>query len=330
MVENKIVSIVIPVYNSENYIKALLYKLVKEIDSSFEIIVVDDGSSDNSYNEIKEIENTTDAIISVHQDNGGVSSARNHGLRLASGKYVTFVDSDDDIDIHVLKQNMEALNDTVDLIVFPYIQMRDGTEELHNYSSFTGESIQDVIKYSLETGEFNTSCSKLYMRKNIIDNDISFPEKVKVGEDQIFVLRYLRKCNSIKFEKDVLYKYAVRCGSTMTTFHESRFQDIVAVYNEMKFLNMPCEAAQSSFGTFCSTMAYASHYCTINQMKLMKNNMSSNYFSTIFSIDFTCKTYFNELILFLFKRKMDGIAFFLFKVRAIAVDIIRGIIGGKR
>ena len=96
--ENNLISIIVPIYNSENYIKKCLDSILAQTYSNLEVILIDDGSTDNSYNICKDYQKKDNRIVLLQQKNAGVSRARNHGLEVAKGEYIGFVDSDDYIE----------------------------------------------------------------------------------------------------------------------------------------------------------------------------------------------------------------------------------------
>ena len=95
-------SVIVPIYNREKSIKKCVDSILRQSEKDFELILVDDGSTDNSLNICKDFEKTDNRIIVIHKENGGVSSARNAGIDVARGKYVVFVDSDDYVDNNYL------------------------------------------------------------------------------------------------------------------------------------------------------------------------------------------------------------------------------------
>ena len=107
---NDLISIVVPVYNVENYLDKCIETIVKQTYKNIEIILVDDGSKDNSGSKCDEWKNKDKRIKVIHKVNGGLSSARNAGIEVAAGKYINFIDSDDYIDLRMI----EILYNTID------------------------------------------------------------------------------------------------------------------------------------------------------------------------------------------------------------------------
>ena len=131
---NPQISIIVPVYNVEKYIRRCVESILAQTYSAFELILVDDGSSDRCGDICDEYAEKDHRIIVIHQENHGVSAARNVGLEIAKGKYITFCDSDDEIDINYL-WSLLAPPDSFDLVVegFQYINSIGNTTHIEAY-----------------------------------------------------------------------------------------------------------------------------------------------------------------------------------------------------
>ena len=117
MVKEELLSIIVPVYNVEKYLNRCIESIVNQTYKTIEIILIDDGSSDNSSYLCDEWAKKDSRIKVVHKQNGGVSSARNQGIKVATGEYVQFVDSDDYLDVDFCKNIMSEYSDDIDLVV---------------------------------------------------------------------------------------------------------------------------------------------------------------------------------------------------------------------
>ncbi len=197
----KDLSIIIPAYNAETYIRDCLGSLTKIVDESLEIIVVNDGSTDNTGLIIDNCCNNDPRITQIKLENGGVSRARNAGLEHASGKYIMFLDADDYLipdSIVLIKEIMTA--DKYDFAAFSR-QIIEANKTPWNDSFFfkeketTDQSIIDSIMYT--DSHFNECWGKLY-KKEIIDRfGIQFPQGVVIGEDLMFVMEYYSHCSLV-------------------------------------------------------------------------------------------------------------------------------------
>lgn len=130
---NLLLSIIVPVYNVEKYLERCLDSILVQPFRNFELILVNDGSTDNSLSICKRYEATNNRIVIVDKPNGGLSSARNAGLKVAKGNYVSFIDSDDFISSDFYEANMEFLeqNPDIDMMILPYCKYSDTDNVLY-------------------------------------------------------------------------------------------------------------------------------------------------------------------------------------------------------
>ncbi len=205
---NKIViSVIIPVYNSEKYINKCINSVLSQSFTDFEIIAVDDGSTDSSLVKLNEISNT-DARLKVYSKvNGGVSSARNFGIERAEGEFITFVDSDDTLPKDALKILYDKVNDSIDLVSGSY--QLDGflkKDIIHKNMRFSAD--ERLTRFEEQDRTNWGPCGKLY-RKSIIDAfNVRFREDIYYSEDHIFNLNYTKTItNDILVLSDIVYCY---------------------------------------------------------------------------------------------------------------------------
>lgn len=185
------ISVIIPVYNAEATLNKCVDSVLMQQFSDFEVILVDDGSKDGSFQICEEYARKDSRVTVIHKENGGVSSARNRGLEIAKGKWVTFVDSDDYLG-NVFLPNEEV---GVDIVFGSYLNVIDA-REVGGFSSkvMREASLGDVVaRYGNDT-ILRGPCAK-WFRRDLIGN-IRFPEDMKVGEDTCFVWQYLSRCQT--------------------------------------------------------------------------------------------------------------------------------------
>ncbi len=209
-------SIIIPVYNAEEYLDRCLESVFEQSFPSYEVILVDDGSSDSSPLICERYSSTDPRFKTVHKKNGGVSSARNAGLNLAKGEYVMFVDSDDALLPDALDRMMEGVVDE-DVVVGGYTAFIGGVpgkEVLpRKTDSYRGEGMnfffEDNIRKNCEM--LDAPWSKMYRRKTI--GSLRFNEELSYAEDKLFVFSFLAKCHSAHTCDVPVYAYHIRPGS---------------------------------------------------------------------------------------------------------------------
>ncbi|GEB93261.1 glycosyltransferase family 2 protein [Streptococcus thermophilus] len=200
-------SIILPVYNGEKYIEKCLDSILQNDNRDYELIIVNDGSNDNSR---KIIEKRLDERIKLYNNkNHGVSYSRNYGILRASGDYIMFVDADDYLSYDWHCKVINKLKDK-DWYIFSNENISINKNILER--QICGVNNDGIIL----AGPF----SKVYKRKLIIENNIKFNEKIINGEDMLFNLNYLKKCNSIFKVEESFYKYRVNVGSATKSFNE--------------------------------------------------------------------------------------------------------------
>lgn len=220
---NDLVSIVVPIYNVELYIDDCINTLINQTYKKIEIILVDDGSTDNSQKICEEYAKQDSRIKVLHKENGGLSDARNKGLDVAQGKYIIFVDSDDFVNIYfVEKLYKSCVQNESDISVCKYQEIKSKKEAAwkkqinSNNRTMTGrEYIIDMYNGESEKLGF-VAWNKIYKKDLFINNNIRYP-KGKYYEDTFTTFRLLYTTKKITVINDTLYYYRIREGSIMTS-----------------------------------------------------------------------------------------------------------------
>ncbi len=210
------ISIIIPVYNAEDYLDRCLDSVLDQSFMSFEVILVDDGSNDSSPLICDRYSATDSRFRTIHKKNGGVSSARNAGMNLAKGEYLMFMDADDALLPDALERMMEGVVDE-DVIVGGYTRFIGGVpeKEVHpkKNRSYRGEDMacffEDNIRRNSEM--IDAPRAKMFRRRTV--GDLRFCEDLSYAEDKIFVLTYLASCQSAHTCDVPVYAYHIRPGS---------------------------------------------------------------------------------------------------------------------
>lgn len=211
-------SVIVPVYKVEIYIGRCIESILRQTFSDFELILVDDGSPDNSGVICDEYAKKDSRIRVIHKPNGGVSSARNAGLDAACGRYVVFADSDDEVEPGYL-ECMRSF--TSDLVIAGVQRVEpDGTAasalgyHCRQVSPISSEKIVEMVHNS----SLNYVYAKRYDTNIIRTNQLRFREDISLGEDTLFVAEYLCHCNAIQYVYDTPYKYYRYEAATLSGF----------------------------------------------------------------------------------------------------------------
>lgn len=224
-----IVSVIIPIYNAENYLKRCVDSVLNQSVNFLQVLLIDDGSTDNS-GAICDFYAKQDNRVKVcHIKNGGVSRARNKGIELAEGKYLLMLDSDDWLASNTLEILMDVQSkNNADCVIFGFNQTSGNIWAPENnlvYDSI--DSLKKDFTYHINTELLSSSVNKLY-KKELIKK--MYPEDMAFGEDLLFSLNYLEECNNVVFIKNPLYQHDVYNNTSLThTFNIKRFHDIEAI-----------------------------------------------------------------------------------------------------
>lgn len=221
------VSVIVPIYNVENYLEACLSSLERQTLHSIEIILVDDGSTDGSRAIAQKFTIKNDNWILIDRKNGGLSAARNSGLALASGEYVYFLDSDDflaDNALEVLYK--KSLQDNLDVLKFSAYTFGDGSAE-YQWTSKDGYKYKgiypgiysglDVLDLFFKNGDIFPSCCLIFTKRAlIVQNRLQFYEGI-IHEDELFHYQLLAFANQVGILNEPLYYRRIRPGSITQT-----------------------------------------------------------------------------------------------------------------
>ncbi len=262
------ISLIIPVYNVEKYLRRCLDSVVNQTYKDFECILIDDGSTDMSGQICDEYADKDNRFIVIHQENGGVSSARNAGLDIAKGRYIAFCDSDDELLFNYLELMCTA-DESMDMVVLGL--MSKSNDNIRNFIIFDDMEFfsidNSVIQELISNRCLNTVFGKRFKKKIIEQKHISFDKSYSLGEDSIFVSEYLIYTNSLKYCSKTGYVYYTNNDANNSLSHfDELYTDKLLTANKkiVKIL--------------------AGRFSEIEESKEWKNRMWKVYYESIFSI----------------------------------------------
>ncbi|MFM5787857.1 glycosyltransferase family 2 protein [Aeromonas veronii] len=262
------VTIVLPVYNSESSILNCLTSIYLSITCNDEVIIIDDGSTDNTAKICADFIKTHHNFIYIYKINGGVSSARNCGLELAKGKFIGFVDSDDYVDVDYRTKLVELIEDS-DLAICGFNRIFSSTEKK------TTEQLIGTTDLKLDQQELITQVimneqvqgflwNKLF-RKDIIDNNnIRFHDDIYICEDLLFCLSYVNFCCDARSTTARVYNYVDQPESALNRSFNPRHLSLVKAFEYAN--NLPCMIASFKYKStlanieFCMLLALLKKY----------------------------------------------------------------------
>lgn len=224
----ELVSIIVPVYNVQGYLRECIDSILKQTYTNIEVILVDDGSTDGSHDICLEYERKDDRVVLITQENQGNASSRNTGLNNVNGSIIGFVDSDDKVDSHMIEKMVDSLdNSGADIVFCGFERFEDGTNEIYSremlgykWDSVEPEEYEKMLY--LNPGVWN----KLYRIEALQGIEFS---KLRLCEDLVFLIDIVKKSPKITRVREVLYHYRVRKHSVMNSINKKAYDDLVKV-----------------------------------------------------------------------------------------------------
>ena len=271
---NELISIVVPIYNVEKYLKECVDSILTQTYQNLEIILVDDGSTDNSGKICNEYLNKDSRIKVFHKSNGGLSDARNYGIKQSNGKYIQFTDSDDFLDkdmIKILYNDVKENNSDVSICSF--YSLKEGiifTDATYEKKSFSRD---EAIKVNLLDKEIrNYAWNKLY-RKSIFDS-VQYP-KGKLFEDIPTLPRIFLQSSKISIIDIPLYYYRQRSDSIL---HKKTKKSEFAYLDAVEEISNEIRTVDSKFEKYCD-------YAIANSILNTYNDIAFNGMYELFNED---------------------------------------------
>ena len=233
MIENQIVSIIVPVYNVQEYIKDCINSIICQTYKELEIILVDDGSSDNSLQICKDMAQKDNRIVVLSQLNSGVVNARKNGVNRATGKYIMFVDSDDYVNLDYVESMMKISNE-FELVTSGIFVGNRKVFDCINSGEYDVDRLSPVIKNmiyaqdNISRGILSCVCAKRFeteLTKKIFKN---LDEDIYYGEDGEFVYKYIINCKKICVTNNCNYNYRM---NNLSVTHKKHDDFLINVLN---------------------------------------------------------------------------------------------------
>lgn len=222
ILDNPLVSVIIPIYNVEKYLEECAESVVNQTYSNLEIILSDDGATDSSGAIADRLAATDDRIRVIHEENGGLSVARNRGLDIASGEYVMFVDSDDTVSLDIVERLLGIMIETdTDIVISRHPTNVHGQFiEMKNPEDVNVYSREEIVRLFLERKIPSSAWGKLYRRSTI--GDTRFVPRL-FNEDAVFSADFLPKVRKAAYTGLVLYNYRTNDASLTNNFSTKFF-----------------------------------------------------------------------------------------------------------
>lgn len=302
VIDMELITIIVPIYNVEKYLRRCLNSILNQTYKNLEIILVDDGSPDNCGKICDEYKTKDSRIKVIHKENGGLSSARNSGLDVATGKYISFIDSDDFVSDKYIEKLYDSLRKSKSLLAMcNYLSFDEDTYDkvlkVKNSDNFEVKLLTKIEAqkklYSVESTTYVVSWAKLYDKS--LFNNIRFPEG-KINEDCFITYLIFEKANIITFMDIPLYFYYQNPKSIMgSSFSKNRLDSIEAYSLQCEFYLKQNEIELYRMSA-CTRLNILSQYYNLASKGLKRKikNMAKVYYSEIksFANYENCSSYF--------------------------------------
>lgn len=324
MTPQPLISVTVPIYNVEKYLEKCIQSIVNQTYKNLEIILVDDGSPDSSPQICDNWAKIDSRIKVVHQINSGVSAARNTGLKLSSGDFVTFVDGDDFIDTDMYETLVSAyLKSGADIVGCSFRTI----DENNNNAVFEKQCSADIIGvlpsekiiasyFALNNGNLVSFCNKI-IKKSAFDG-VEFPLG-RIFEDWTLAPVIYDKCEKIEFLDCIKYNYIIHSGSAMRTYTLARYYDCVcADFDHFDYFSIKTNAYNNHIESF----AWADFSKCVKSYRPSKQNKKMLK-SAYEKVKLICKT--NGNASFSNKAYLKGFVFYHLRLAvSFAYKILRG------
>lgn len=284
------ISAIIPVYNSELYIRQCLDSILSQTLTDFEVIVIDDGSTDSSISICEEYQNKDLRIKFYKSNHRGVSYARNLGIEVSSGEWITFIDSDDWIDSDMFKTLYNyAIHNNVDVILSNFI-FEKNNESIYTQSApsiitkkqfpsfplaLMVENCSKADGIDIKVEVLSAACAKLTRRELIVKNRILFTERLKLNEDGLFHLKCYLYASSFIIINKAFYHYRLHSSSSNYRFRPDVHSQM-SIWME-EFSKISCHFHEIGKKEFDSLSAYRRFLNLLNLYIIHPSNTMSIY-----------------------------------------------------
>lgn len=311
------VSVIIPVYNGAEFLEDCLRSVMNQSYRDIEIIVIDDGSTDNSFSICERLAKEDRRIRLIQQTNSGVSAARNRGIQESGGEFITFVDADDIMVFDSIETLLKYKED-YDFVVGSFETFR------YKWSSQTilpskAYKLNEDIQAFLELDRYIvTPWGKLYRTEIIKKNALTFDERLAYGEDTVFNIEYCRHVNRAVTIRDVVYRYRLGGFAGSVKYHPRM--------NKMSYIRLNHYAlyfegqggeAKEYFGRklLCEIMGCAEHYLVNCRFEdsVQKMNETLTLFSEFFENEILNQADFDSLREFILQGDSKGLLCYVYK-----------------
>ena len=311
----KRITVIMPVFNKEKYVEVSIKSILNQSLREFEFIIIDDGSVDKSGTICDKFAEKDNRIKVIHIKNSGVSNARNIGLDMAEGQYITFIDADDKIDIEYLRNLYDCIRTSkADIVISGYKKIWEesdriepGKMNVHGLVNMV-DILPRFAEWQKESGIFGYCWAKIFPRE--LCKDIYFDTSLRLAEDFDFYLKLYRKIKTIYFDdaQNYLYLQEAENSSVAKNDYDIDYMAQLKInlrYKEfLEYKNVFCDSNKRILTEIISNYFYFSlFYCDMSQFKNVFQKLYSIYKEI--KIEFVTENIFSKWLLFLLKNNRE-------------------------
>lgn len=305
---NPKISVIVPVYKVEKYIKLCIDSILAQTYTDWELILIDDGSPDRSGFICDRYAEKDKRIKVFHKQNAGVSAARNFALELSKGEWVTFVDSDDWLEADCFTCCMQEVEMyDLDLLQMSYQRVNDNFKILLKNQAETRAltSVEYVHQNNLLV-----CAGGNFMKKSIIlENNLRFDTRIKLGEDQLFVYTYIANCNLCKRLNNLFYNYRYNVESASVVSKPDECIKSIKTFQNFSLRNEFDEQIQKTIYQFVLTLVKSRQISFLSLYKVVRSESFKSVASTrkldiIFLYCYRVSKLVGLILLYIFRNKI--------------------------
>lgn len=231
---NELISVIVPIYNVEREIDRCIQSILKQTYHQLEIILVDDGSPDQCPQKCDQYAHDDSRVKVIHKKNGGLSDARNAGLRIATGEYVLYVDSDDYLESDACERLLKSMSEDVDIVVGECREVEGNEVSYQRHTNLSPEKIYSAEEYMIQSIDrnewFHPAWLNLYRRNFLIINNLFFIKDLYF-EDMEMTMRLWLASPRMTYLNYPFYVYVKRGGSIMTAGNKKKkIKDVIRIF----------------------------------------------------------------------------------------------------
>jgi len=279
---NEKISVIVPVYNVEKYLERCIESILNQTYKNIEIIIVDDGSVDNSSYICEKYKKVDNRVKVFHKNNEGVSSARNLGLKQSTGKYILFVDSDDYLDINMIqKLYYNITKHNVDISICEYYLVEENKSIVQKKNSIFNQILnkEQFYDFILKDNAFGGYLFNKLIKRELFynhNNMLLFNENIHICEDLTFLCEICQNINKVYYTTETLYYYVQRSDSALSSIYSKKqlsnfyaFKEVMSIYKKN---NIPIDKNyEFKFLKFCFDALFLFRYLKVDNKTLKKS-----------------------------------------------------------